>query len=620
VNRSAAAARILVLLVLSLLSVAAGQAQDVFEDNKGKAVFIEAFADINALPSERLDAGSGMLFKGGYVLTARHFINAGAVKGPGAMVFFGHMGDVEAPRYQLSYVAEDEDHDLLLLRFSTPEAEKWPFLCRRSPDNPIGRTGAITVIGFPLVADLSAGAGTPMHALDTRSGEVSSVTTNQLLTEMNLTHGQSGAPVLDQDGAVVGMVRGEIKINGVQTDTSVIVPIERAERILPDLAKGANCHDAGIAGAFTTDYAWSHVINDVHGDLGNPYYIALGMDHLAVYETGSSSPVYDDTCNAHGAAIFSYREPFAALACDMSLQLVNLSTGVVTELPVDVERVPQTVSTRNIMSVGAFITAKHAGLPCLYQWDFDWNDATRSTLHSSALECDSEVAALAASSNGWLAVGTSQGRLRLYSEYDGSIFFERQLDDQHSQSYQSNSIGDLQLLDVSQMGGTGMKMAFHSWSNIAYVIEIPDMMTYDVRRFVYGVDTAVIFGSALSNDGSLLAIATSDGAVTIYDVESGDQVGQYFHDDAVEDVTFNYYGEVVVSVGDDGFIRTYRVNSRSTVAAVELRPGANLESVDYYDGRIAVGQGWLNGPGSDGKYLLGEWKLSASGALVAVEH
>ena len=55
----------------------------------------------------------------------------------------------------------------------------------------------------------------------------------RIFTDVNVTYGHSGAPAFDAMGRVMGIVRGELTVGNVQTDLSIIVPIERASLSCP---------------------------------------------------------------------------------------------------------------------------------------------------------------------------------------------------------------------------------------------------------------------------------------------------------------------------------------------------------------------------------------------------
>jgi WD40 repeat protein len=358
-------------------------------------------------------------------------------------------------------------------------------------------------------------------------------------------------------------------------------------------------------------------IIDVRYDLTSQssYWSILGQSKVEVIQSGTAKPVLTvDYCGKHSlsptaVAVVSFHAPIAAISCPEALRLVNINTGEAAELGTG-ELSSQITWNANLIDVGEYVVSKHIGAPCLFEWYVDW-DNIQSSKFVRKIECNSIVTSFSATRSYWLAVGTQDGMLRIYNEYNGSVNYEHRFDEKYSESYQKNSIEGVQFWR-SENNNSGLKIAFHTWGNVAYVIDMPDMVTHNIHRFVYQVDREVIFASKLSHSGKFLALGTSDGAVTIWDVNSGELKGQYFHDAAVRDLKFNWADDVVVSCGEDGAVRTFRLSTKQAVDVLQLQ--GVLVSLDLKSDRVIVGQG-SKGNQDPPPFVVGEWKLSRSGKI-----
>ena len=235
--------RLAVVAAITLAFAGAGEAQEQSFTGKhrDKVVFIEAFPNTDQLNSERRIAGSGVLLARGYVLTARHFAKAGALFGEGRLRFYGRRGSAEADRRRRYYIGDLPRHDLLVLTFNQEAVEGDPFACIRPPSPPARIDDEIRIIGFPNAATVIADDIEKEHILTSRQGEITGIGAVQIYTSIDTTFGDSGAPVLDLDGRVVGIVKGEATINGQGIGATSIIPIERAEPILPRIVREATC-------------------------------------------------------------------------------------------------------------------------------------------------------------------------------------------------------------------------------------------------------------------------------------------------------------------------------------------------------------------------------------------
>jgi WD40 repeat protein len=420
----------------------------------------------------------------------------------------------------------------------------------------------------------------------------------------------SGGPVIANDG-LVGMV--------VKADTlgSKVLPVDTIIQFFID-----NNLTWGLSGvsAILSEYPVVDVRYQLFTNAGfeNTYWAILA-DGVKVVKSGESRPSLTvKSCGTTRSSpsaviIFNHVPPFAAVACFDALRLINLDSKEAQDYSTG-PGVSQTTWNANLIDVGQYIVSKHVGAPCLFEWGFkDWHDV-RSLTKVNQIECNSVVSSFAASNLFYLAVGTKDGHLRLWNESERSVIYEHKFDDKFESAVQSNSVEGLQFwVPDSDNSNKGIKLAMHSWSNVAYVLDIPDMNTFNLAKFVYPVSSAVIFSSRLSGDGKLLAIGTSDGAVVVWDTKASLVKAKYFHDGAVRKVEFAGGDDVVVSTGEDNTVRTYRISSQQPVDTVKLKGPARTLDVDYGRSRLVVGEGMPTN--RSGSYQSREFGLSSSGKI-----
>ncbi|WP_198029381.1 serine protease [Bradyrhizobium sp. WSM3983] len=167
--------------------------------------------------------GTGFVIsRSGYVLTASHVIPDDAKYK--TLILGGTLGPAtaDAKPSRLELVKRSDSYDVALLRFVTPPPALTVLPLRRSP----AKVGELLfVLGYPL--------GLPdAHFLDGRVGSVAkdAITTNALVDK-----GNSGGPVVDARGCVIGIVYGAITsregqpVNGIK----FAVPVLSISGILP---------------------------------------------------------------------------------------------------------------------------------------------------------------------------------------------------------------------------------------------------------------------------------------------------------------------------------------------------------------------------------------------------
>lgn len=146
-----------------------------------------------------------------YFLTNCHvvedFILAGKALGGGVLKVIFDQGD-EAEAYLVDY---DYEKDIALLKLSEPTDKRAPVALREPEDAMLG--DGIYAVGYPLAADITVNAVTSFSKTDATvtAGSISRFLTESgtgrklIQTDASLSGGNSGGPMVDQNGAVIGI-------------------------------------------------------------------------------------------------------------------------------------------------------------------------------------------------------------------------------------------------------------------------------------------------------------------------------------------------------------------------------------------------------------------------------
>ncbi len=178
------------------------------------AELADAMRQLRVRLENRDIAGNGtgyLISPAGYVLTNHHVI-----EGPGAIAL-RVPGSKENIPAQL--IAQDEERDVALLKVTLPEsAQAAPLAIAAEPAR---RGAAVAAFGYPLLSSLGAG-------LKFTDGSVSALpddTNDQMyLLDLTVNPGNSGGPLCDQRGNVVGMITAMTGNFGFENSYGLAIP------------------------------------------------------------------------------------------------------------------------------------------------------------------------------------------------------------------------------------------------------------------------------------------------------------------------------------------------------------------------------------------------------------
>jgi S1-C subfamily serine protease len=177
------------------------------------------------IPSESEGAGSGsVLDKQGHILTNYHVVedaNAILVTLPGGK------------DYEADLVGEDPDNDIAVLKINAPSEELYPVPIGRSDNLRVGQRVYTLGNPFGLEGTLTTGIISNLNrTLPSRTGrEMKSI----IQTDAAMNPGNSGGPLLDTSGQMVGMNVAIATKTGQNAGLGFAIPVNRIRQIVPQL-------------------------------------------------------------------------------------------------------------------------------------------------------------------------------------------------------------------------------------------------------------------------------------------------------------------------------------------------------------------------------------------------
>ena len=197
---------------------------------------------IQAVKGDKADAGSGFFVGRGEVLTNYHVVKA-AIEGDAKVVLVIGTDPARRRVVDAEVLAGDEEADLALLRTS----EKNVNTLRFGSDRSLQLTQSAWVAGFPFGTkaglEVTLTAGTVSALRHDEAGQL-----YQVQLDAAVNPGNSGGPVVDERGNVIGVSRAVVKPT-VGSGMAMAIPAGVADKFVKGAPRGrrrtARLHIAG---------------------------------------------------------------------------------------------------------------------------------------------------------------------------------------------------------------------------------------------------------------------------------------------------------------------------------------------------------------------------------------
>ena len=233
-----------VLLAAVLLAVSAAPAQAEFDRNALNGIVMITTGAPDADGKMGYWRGTGFFIgpegeNPQYIVTNCHvleeFILAGKALGGGELHILYEKDD-EEEAYLVDY---DAEKDVAVLRLAEPTDKRVSLLLKEPPESSLG--SEVYAVGYPLAADVTVQAVTSFSQKDATvtTGSISRFLTESgtgrklLQTDAALSGGNSGGPLIDGTGAVIG-----INTAGSNLDQNLFYAVSVSE-VLPLLVKNS---------------------------------------------------------------------------------------------------------------------------------------------------------------------------------------------------------------------------------------------------------------------------------------------------------------------------------------------------------------------------------------------
>ena len=218
----------------------------------------------------RIDIGSGFIWDGGNIVTNEHVVHDA-----GTITIWLASGD----QFEAEVIGVAPNYDLAVLRAKEKRPLPPPVAVASSADLKVGQSAY--VIGSPWGLDHSLTAGIISglrRALPTTQGRE---VTNMIQTDAAVYPGNSGGPLLDSSGRLIGVVTISYRLDAPNTALGFAIPSDAVSRVIPELIAKGRIPTAGI-GIFPADAA-----------------MQAGADGLVIAKVRPGSPA--ERAGLHGA-------------------------------------------------------------------------------------------------------------------------------------------------------------------------------------------------------------------------------------------------------------------------------------------------------------------------------
>lgn len=177
-------------------------------------------------PTPQQGAGSGFVIdKQGHVVTNYHVVQ-------GAQRFFVAFGNLEES-YPATLVGFDQSNDIAVLKVQAPQEMLKPVELGDSGNLQVGQTAI--AIGNPFALGQTITTGVVSSLNRTLQVEQNRVISGLIQTDAAINQGNSGGPLFDSSGRVIGVNTLIYSPSGGSVGIGFAIPINTVKRFVPDL-------------------------------------------------------------------------------------------------------------------------------------------------------------------------------------------------------------------------------------------------------------------------------------------------------------------------------------------------------------------------------------------------
>jgi S1-C subfamily serine protease len=224
----------LVLIVASgLAQVAAAQTVDASLHDRARlsTVYLRATGrTITGVPLENVATGFFVNDRGN-ILTVNHLLAGLGDVDPESIKIEGRVGSKNSNALTASIYDAKPNRDLLLL--DVDDTDAGAALCVNPDFRPQRLARTLFTVGFPKVLPIVFGEGKIIS---------SGGPNGSWITNIAFEGGQSGSPIYDEHGTVIGLAKGQLSDNDQPVPgLYVVLPIGDAEGLVPSWKREADC-------------------------------------------------------------------------------------------------------------------------------------------------------------------------------------------------------------------------------------------------------------------------------------------------------------------------------------------------------------------------------------------
>ena len=222
------------------LTTGALTAEQIYKQDSGGVVEVlstfdqQSSSQFGPSSSTAQALGSGFVVSSqGYILTNAHVVYSSGVKASSVTVVFKGTGSATT-RVKATIAGIDETSDVALLKVDPVQAPKLVVL-QLGDSSKVQAGEPVVAIGNPLGYDFSVTSGIVSATSRNLQSPNGSVIPNGIQTDAAINEGNSGGPLIDSSGKVIGINEQIASQSGGNQGLGFAVPIDTAAKVMAQL-------------------------------------------------------------------------------------------------------------------------------------------------------------------------------------------------------------------------------------------------------------------------------------------------------------------------------------------------------------------------------------------------